>query len=130
MALIEVLEILPHEHVHRNELIAQVRQLAQAYEKYQDPATGLWYEVVDKGSLPDNWHETSSSCMYTYMLSRVMERGYLNKRYAKVSKKGYSGILGKLSRDSDGFAHIADILSGEAAQHGRFPWTGRVSYHE
>jgi unsaturated rhamnogalacturonyl hydrolase len=43
MALIEVLEILPHDHPHRTELIQLVRQLAAAYEKYQDPGTGLWY---------------------------------------------------------------------------------------
>jgi unsaturated rhamnogalacturonyl hydrolase len=89
-----------------------VRQLATAYEKYQDPATGLWYQVVDKGNLPGNWLETSSSCMYTYTLSRAIERGYIGKRYAKVSKKGYNGVLSKLSRDGDGFAHIADICEG------------------
>ena len=112
MALVEVLEILPHNHPHRTELIQQVRQLAAAYEKYQDSATGLWYQVVDKGNLPENWHETSSSCMYTYMLSRAMERGYISRHYAKVSRKGYSGILTKLSRDDQGFAHIADICEG------------------
>jgi len=70
-----------------------VRQLATAYEKYQDPATGLWYQVVDKGNLPGNWLETSSSCMYTYTLSRAIERGYIGKRYAKVSKKGTTEFL-------------------------------------
>jgi unsaturated rhamnogalacturonyl hydrolase len=112
MALVEVLEFLPHDHPNRAALITQVRQLATAYEKYQDPPTGLWYQVVDKGNLPANWLETSSSCMYTYTLSRAIERGYIEKRYAKVSKKGYSGVLTKLSRDGDGFAHIADICEG------------------
>jgi len=112
MALIEVLELLPHEHPNRAALIAQVSQLASAYEKYQEPATGLWYQVVDKGDLPNNWLETSSSCIYTYTLSRAIDRGYIGKRYAKVSEKGYNGILTKLSRDEDGFAHIADICEG------------------
>jgi unsaturated rhamnogalacturonyl hydrolase len=112
MALVEVLELLPRDHPNRAALITQVRQLAAAYEKYQDRATGLWYQVVDKGNLPANWFETSSSCMYTYTLSRAIERGYIEKRYAKVSKKGYSGVLTKLSRDGDGFAHIADICEG------------------
>jgi unsaturated rhamnogalacturonyl hydrolase len=112
MALVEVLELLPHDHPQRAALIAQVRQLAAAYEKYQDPATGLWYQVVDKGNLPENWLETSSSCMYTYTLSRAIERGYIAKSYAKASKKGYGGVLTKLSRDENGFAHIADICEG------------------
>jgi unsaturated rhamnogalacturonyl hydrolase len=112
MALVEVLEFLPHDHPHRTALITQVSQLAAAYEKYQDPSTGLWYQVVDKGDLPENWLETSSSCMYTYTLSRAIERGYIGKRYATVSKKGYNGVLTKLSRDGDGFAHIGDICEG------------------
>jgi unsaturated rhamnogalacturonyl hydrolase len=112
MALIEVLEIMPHTHPQRPELLKLVRQLAAAYEKYQDPATGLWYQVVDQGSLPANWHETSSSSMYTYTLSRAMERGYIGKQYARVSKKGYAGVLTQLSHDSDGFAHIANICEG------------------
>ena len=112
MALIEVLELLPHDHSHRAALIVQVGQLASAYEKYQDSVTGLWYQVVDKGNLPENWLETSSSCMYTYTLSRAIERGYIGKRYAKVAEKAYNGVLTKLSRDGDGFAHIADICEG------------------
>lgn len=112
MALIEVLEILPHRHPQREELIKLVRQLAGAYEKYQDPKTGLWYQVVDKASAPGNWLETSSSCMYTYTLSRAIERGYISKRYSKASSKGYAGVLTQLSRDDEGFAHIANICEG------------------
>ena len=112
MAIIEVLELMPHDHPHRADLIAHLRQLAAAYEKYQDPATGLWYQIVDKATLPGNWLETSSSSMYTYTLSRAMERGYIGKQYAAITKKGYAGVLTKLSRDTDGFAHIADICEG------------------
>ena len=112
MALIEVLEILPHNHQHRAELIKLVRQLAAAYEKYQDPNTGLWYQIVDKATTPGNWLETSSSSMYTYTLSRAMERGYISKQYATASRKGYAGVLTQLSRDENGFAHIANICEG------------------
>jgi unsaturated rhamnogalacturonyl hydrolase len=112
MALIEVLEIMPHHHPHRADLIKLVRQLATAYEKYQDPGTGLWFQIVDKATTPGNWLETSSSSMYTYTLSRAMERGYISKRYAKASTKGYAGVLTQLSRDEDGFAHIANICEG------------------
>jgi unsaturated rhamnogalacturonyl hydrolase len=112
MALIEVLEILPHHHAQRAQLIALVRQLAAAYEKYQDPATGLWFQIVDKATTPGNWLETSSSCMYTYTISRAIERGYIPKRYTTVANKGYAGVLTQLSRDDDGLAHIANICEG------------------
>jgi unsaturated rhamnogalacturonyl hydrolase len=112
MALVEVLEVMPHKHPQREELIRLVRQLAAAYERYQDPATGLWYQVVDKGADPGNWHETSSSSMYTYTLSKAVQRGYIAKKYNAVACKGYRGVLTQLSRDEDGFVHIANICEG------------------
>ncbi len=54
MTLIEVLEILPRNHPKRSPLISQVRQLVKAWANYQDKKTGLWYQVVDKGQLPEN----------------------------------------------------------------------------
>jgi len=112
MALIEVLEVLPHHHAQRNDLIKLVRQLAGAYEKYQDQTAGRWYEVVDKATTPGNWLETSSSSMYTYTLSRAIERGYIGKHYAGVMQKGYQGVLSQVTRDDEGFAHIANICGG------------------
>lgn len=112
MTLVDILEIMPKDHVRREDLIQQVRQLAAAYEKYQDPATGLWYEVVDKGTNTENWHETSSSSMYTYMLSRAVQRGYIPNRYRRVADKGYAGVKTQLSKDDKGNAHIANICEG------------------
>src|SRR6202012_2569357 len=82
------------------------------YERYQDPVTGLWYQVVDKGSDPNNWHETSSSSMYTYTLSKAVQRGYIAKKYSSVACKGYHGVLTQLSQDEDGSVHIANICEG------------------
>ena len=112
MALIDVLEKMPKDHPDRPKLIALVRQLARAYAKYQDPATGLWFNVVDQPKTPGNWLETSSSSMYTYTISRAVERGYIGKKYEKTAKAGYAGVLMQLSHDDDGFAHIANICEG------------------
>jgi len=112
MTLIEVLETLPKDHPNRPKLIAQVRQLAKAYTDFQDPKTGLWYQVVNKGDLPGNWLETSSSSMYTYMLSMGVKRGYIDKKYMNTAKKGYQGVLTKISLDPDGMTNIVDICEG------------------
>lgn len=89
-----------------------MQQLARAYEKYQDPATGLWYQVVDKGGATGNWLETSSSSMYTYMVWMGMKRGYLPKHYEAVAQKGYQGVLTKLTMDGDGLTNLIDICEG------------------
>ncbi len=112
MALIEVLELMPHHHKHRKQLIALVQQLSKAYQRYQDPVTGRWYQVVDKGSDPRNWLETSSSSMFTYTLSKAIARGYIPHTASATMCKGYRGVLTQLSLDSDGHAHIANICEG------------------
>jgi len=112
MTLIEVLKVLPRNHPKRNQLIALVRQLVKAYTKYQDQKTGLWYQVVDKGDLPDNWLETSSSSMYTYTISMAVKRGYVEKSYQRAADKGYQGVLTKISLGADGLTNITDICEG------------------
>ena len=112
MALIEVLEILPANHPTRPRLISLVQQLVKAFAKYQDQKTGLWYEVVDKGDLPDNWLETSSSSMYTYVISKAAQRGYVSKSYTDAARKGYQGVLTKISLGPDGLTNITDICEG------------------
>ena len=112
MTLIELLEILPKNQAQRAELIAIVNQLAKAFEKYQDPKTGLWYQVVDKGNVAGNWLETSSSSMYSYMLWMGVKRGYLPKHFQSVARKGYQGVLSKLTIGVDGMTSLVDICEG------------------
>jgi unsaturated rhamnogalacturonyl hydrolase len=112
MAIIEVLEVIPANHPKRAQLIAVLRALVKGLAKYQDSKTGLWYQVVDKGSLPDNWLETSSSSMYTYTISMAVKRGYVDKSYNEVAQKGYQGVLTKISLGPDGLTNLTDICEG------------------
>jgi len=112
MALIEVLEEMPRNHPKRGQLVTLVQQLVKAFAKYQDPKAGLWYEVVDKGNRPDNWLETSSSSMYTYIIARSVQRGYVSKKSMKVACKGYRGVLTRLARDLYGTTHLSGICEG------------------
>jgi len=112
MTLIEVLELLPKNHPQRPQLIAQLNQLVKAWSNYQDKKTGLWYQIVDKGDNPNNWHETSSSSMYTYVAAMAIDRGYVNKSYRDMVNRGYAGVLSKLSLDQNGDTNIVDICEG------------------
>lgn len=112
MTLIELLEILPKNQPQRAELIAIVNQLAKAFEKYQDSKTGLWYQIVDKGTVDGNWLETSCSSMYSYMIWMGVKRGYLPKHFESVALKGYHGVLTKLTMGADGMTSLVDICEG------------------
>ncbi len=112
MTIVEVLELLPKDHPSRPKLIAQLGQLIKAWSNFQDTRTGLWYQVVDKGSDPANWLETSSSSMYTFTIARAVDRGYIDKSYLKVAKRGYAGVLTKISLGPDGMPNLIDICEG------------------
>lgn len=113
MTLIEVLELLPRNHPRRQQLIAQVNQLVKAWANFQDKKTGLWYQVVNKGDNPENWLETSSSSMYTYVTAMAVDRGYVEKKYRNVVQKGYAGVLTKISMGrEDGQTYLSDICEG------------------
>jgi len=112
MAIVDVLEVLPKDHPKRAQLIAILQDLIKGLVKYQDSKTGLWYQVVDKGSADGNWLETSSSSMYIYIISMAVRRGYVEKSYEDVAQKGYQGVLAKLSIAADGTADIPDICEG------------------
>jgi unsaturated rhamnogalacturonyl hydrolase len=112
MATVDVLDVLPTTHPQRAALVTIVQNLAQAFATYQDPATGRWFQVVDKGTVAGNWTETSCSSMYTYVLSRGVEKGYLDASYRAVAAKGYAGVLAKISLDSSGYTTLVDVVTG------------------
>lgn len=112
MALTEVLDTMKKDDPNYPKLVALVRQLAAAFERFQDPKTGLWYNVVDKPNEPGNWTESSASSMYIYVLSKAVQRGYVPARYEEVACKGYRGMLTKLTATSDHAVSLKDICAG------------------
>ncbi len=113
MTMIEVLELLPRDHPMRPLLVGHLGLLVKAWARYQDEKTGLWYQVVDKGDNPNNWLETSSSSMYTYVTAMAVDRGYVPKKYAANASRGFNGVLTKISLGrEDGQTYLADICEG------------------
>ncbi|WP_262701197.1 MULTISPECIES: glycoside hydrolase family 88/105 protein [Streptomyces] len=113
MTHVEVLELLPVKHPRRAELIGNIRHLAKGFARYQDPATGRWFQVVDKAGDSGNWTETSASSMYTLMLHAALEHGWISGGgYASAARRGYQGVLKKVSVGSDGLTNITDISEG------------------
>lgn len=93
MALVETLDYFPRKHPQRAELIAILNRLAQAVAKYQEPSSGLWYQVMDRGGEKGNYLEASAACMFVYAFAKGVRNGYLPVKYMKTAKDGYRGIL-------------------------------------
>jgi unsaturated rhamnogalacturonyl hydrolase len=93
MALVDTLDYFPEKHKQRAELVAILNRLAQAVAKYQEPRSGLWYQVLDKGTAKGNYLESSAACMFVYALAKGVRDGHLPDSYMQVARNGYSGIL-------------------------------------
>lgn len=50
--------------------------------------------------------------MFTYTLSRARARGYISRRLAGTTRKGYKGVLTQLMLDESDHANIANICEG------------------
>jgi unsaturated rhamnogalacturonyl hydrolase len=103
MAMVDVLDYFPTNHPARPEIIATLQKLCAGVVKYQDPKTGLWYQVLDQGDRKGNYLEATASSMFIYAMAKGVNHGYLPRNYVPVIEKGYLGIIENLVKnDGDG----------------------------
>ena len=112
MALVDTIPYFPQDHPGRAHLLAILQRLADAVVKVQDPQTGLWWEVMDKGGASENYLESSASCMFVYALAKGVRLGYLDPKYAQNAKRGYDGIVKKFVKETDGKVTLDDTIFG------------------
>lgn len=93
MAVVDCLDNIPENHPARQELITIFKDLSQSLIKYQDKKTDLWYQVVNKGTQPGNWIETSCSAMYAYGFAKGYNKGLLDKTYHDRAQAAFDSII-------------------------------------
>jgi unsaturated rhamnogalacturonyl hydrolase len=96
MAMVDILDYLPKNHPGRTKLISYLKSYTDAVIKVQDQKTGLWYQVLDKGSETGNYLEATGSSMFVYTIIKSVNNGYLPASYKIYAKKGYNGIISHL----------------------------------
>jgi unsaturated rhamnogalacturonyl hydrolase len=112
MALVDVLDVIPEDHPQRAEIVAILNRSAAAIVGVQDPATGVWSQVLDRGGQEGNYPEASASCMFTYALLKGVRCGHLNRDYLNAAKRAYQGILDEfVSIDADGEVNLNRVCA-------------------
>jgi unsaturated rhamnogalacturonyl hydrolase len=102
MALVDVLDNFPRNHPQRPALVAAFRRTMAAILRYQDPNTGLWWQVLDQSKTPGNYPEASASCMFTYALAKGVRMGYLPQADEANARRAWAGIQKQFLTDSYG----------------------------
>jgi unsaturated rhamnogalacturonyl hydrolase len=117
LVVVETLAVLPTHHPNRPAVETVFHSLAGALKRTQDPATGRWYQVVDRGDRPDNWTDTSGSAMFTYALQRGINLGLIDgTEFAAVVQRGYGGITARAKINDRGLVDVYGACDGLGVQ--------------
>lgn len=94
MTLVELLEVLPKDHEGYNDVLKQLQAHIKGLVKYQD-GTGFWHQLIDKN---DTYLETSATAIYTYAITRAVNRGYIDKMvYSPIALLAWSAVSTKVN---------------------------------
>ena len=111
MAMVDALDHFPEKHPGRDSIIAILNRFAKAFTKYQDPKTGVWYDIVDMQTTPRNYLEASASSMLIYTLAKGMRKGYLPSSYMQNVRTGYDGIIKQFIKNENGQVNLHGTVS-------------------
>ncbi len=108
VALADLIEIIP-DGSDRDALCDIFTELMESISRYADPATGLYWQVVDQGGREGNYLETSGSSMIAYAMLKGARLGVLAKEYAAKGEKTFGGIADKYLSFENGELNLGGI---------------------
>jgi len=112
MGLVDVLEYFPDNHPKRAALLAIMERYAKAVLSVQDPASGVWYQILDQPKGKGNYKESSASAMFVYSLAKAVRLGYLPASYEAAARKGYKGLIKEfMETDANGQVNLKGTVS-------------------
>ena len=110
MALIDTMEVMPESMAcQKARLNAIYKELIDAMLPYQDQATGMWYQVVNRGGIAPNYLEESGSAIFAYAIMKSVRLHYLPEEYFKYGQKAFDGICSTYLSEKDGSLQLCGI---------------------
>jgi len=120
MALVDALDHIPAAQRDLEAMIGVLRRVADGIVRYQDPSSGVWWQVLDQGGRQGNYLEATASCMFVYALAKAVNKGYLPHEYAATAEKGWAGIQREFVRsDANGRMELIKNCAVAGLGYGR-----------
>ncbi|WP_269025009.1 glycoside hydrolase family 105 protein [Aquirufa nivalisilvae] len=90
----ELLEHLPANHPARPAMLIQLKKHLKGLLAHQD-GTGFWHQLIDRN---DSYLETSATAIYTYVLAKGINQGWLDPRtYGPAAILGWQAVASKVN---------------------------------
>ena len=117
----DILELIPSDHPARPRLKQIELDLLRSLKNFQDPKTGMWFEVLDKINEPDNWVESSGTNLFIYAYAKAVRLGVATKEeFGEVIEKAYKGSIDSTYIDEDGYFVIDKVCIGTCIDEGTY----------
>ncbi len=112
MALVDILDYVPADHPKRAEYMEVLQSVFAAIKKAQDPASGVWWQVMDEPGREGNWLESTCSTMFVYAFAKANRLGYVDDSYLEAAKTGFDGILKNFIKvEEDGLTSLTQCCA-------------------
>ncbi|MCR4897107.1 MAG: glycoside hydrolase family 88 protein [Lachnospiraceae bacterium] len=113
MALVDTM------YAMNREIYEQYRELEDIFKtvlkgilRYQDPETGLFYQVIDRSDVEGNYLETSGTAMIAYAILKACRMGILLKeKYAGIGERIVESLIENKLIEKDGKYELTGICS-------------------
>ncbi len=134
MAVVDCLDYLPVNDPQIDGVVGALTRIADGLVRWQDPKTGVWWQITDQADRPGNYLESSASTMFVYVLAKGVNRGYLpREKYEAAILKGYAGLVHEFIKSNpDGTVRLTRVCQsvglGYTMANGR-PRDGSFDYY-
>lgn len=127
MAIVETLQYLDVDDTTRP-MVEILNHIYEVLPKYADPATGMWYQVLDQPGRAGNYLESTGSVMFVYAQLKGVRLGYLPAEQGPDAMRSYEKFVERFVKENpDGTISITDCcavagLGGKQMRSGTFEY--------
>lgn len=127
MAIVETLQYLGVDN-STQPMVEILNHIYAVLPKYADPATGMWYQVLDQPGREGNYLESTGSVMFVYAMLKGVRLGYLPAEMGPQAQRLYEQFVRRFVKENpDGTISITDCcavagLGGKEMRSGTFEY--------
>lgn len=127
MAIVETLQYLGVDDTTRP-MVDILNHIYEVLPQYADPATGMWYQVLDQPGREGNYLESTASAMFVYAMLKGVRLGYLPVEMGAGARRLYEKFVDRFVRENpDGTISLTDCcsvagLGGKGMRSGTFEY--------
>lgn len=127
MAIVETLQYLGVDDTTRP-MVEILNHIYEVLPRYADPATGMWYQVLDAPGRAGNYLESTASAMFVYAQLKGVRLGYLPAEQGPQARRLYERFVERFVRENpDGTISLTDCcavagLGGKQMRSGTFEY--------